>query len=204
MKRSFSAFLVAMAAAGSAHAAPAYMPTGPQANVSLATVTSGGWTQCYASTFNIGIGNQAQNVLSQCNGDYLMMAGRVTGSDTFLSLAAADRDDTIFNTDQTSVTHLANGSNWWFGNNWSWGYTASNDTVSNGSCDTSDSPASMCLHTLDNVGGYRINNQMGLNGSLGFEKVFFVANAFNVPEPASVGLIGLGLLAFAGSRKRRV
>ncbi|MES2535169.1 MAG: PEP-CTERM sorting domain-containing protein [Pseudomonadota bacterium] len=203
MKKLLIALITAFGFVCSAHAL--YLPSGPQTNVSLSTVLEGGWTQCYAQTMSVGIGSQAQNVLTGCNGDFLMMAGRQTGSDSFLVLAAADLDETIFNTGATSITHLANGSNWWFSNNWSWGFTAANDTVSNFSCDTSNSPTSMCLHTLDNVGGYRINSLTGLNGSADYEKVFFMASNADVsavPEPTSIALLGLGLLGFAAARRK--
>jgi hypothetical protein len=197
--------LMAFGIVGSAHAG-LYMPVGPQTNVALSTVTSGGWTQCYASDFSTAIGNSGEKVLNACQGDKLMMAGRIKGSDSFLVLAAADYADTIVNTGTTSNTHLANGSRWYYASNWSWGFTSANDSVTLSSCDTSaSSPTSMCLHTLAQVGGYRINNISGLNGSRDYEKVFFVANAKqdgDVPEPASMLLLGAGAAALAAGRRR--
>lgn len=206
MRTKILAFTTLALAAAAAQAEPTYLPVGAQANVSLSTVTLGGWTQCYASSFGTPIGNAAENVLNACQGDYLMMAGRATGANTFLALAAALRSETIQETGNTSVTHVANGANWWFSDLWSWGFTAAGDTVSNGSCDTSTSPLSMCLHTLNWTGGYRINNIMGLNGSNAYEKVFFVASRDGgnaVPEPGALAMVGLGLAAMGAITRRR-
>lgn len=205
MKKTLASLALVTAAlcgAQPAMAAPVYMPTGAQSGVSLSTITGGGWTQCYVGSMAAAIGNNAQNVLSVCTGDYLMMAGRATGSDTFLALAAALRSEAITLT-SGSNTHLANGANWYFAPNWSWGFTAAGDSVSNNSCDTSNSPLSMCLHTLDGVGGYRINSIQGLNDATNYQKVFFQANSTEVPEPAGLALAGVALLGLAAARKRK-
>lgn len=190
--------------AHTASASPTYNPVGAQSGVSLATVTAGGWTLCYQATMSVFIGNSAQTALAGCGGgDLLMMAGRETGSNTLLALAEGDKSQVLFNTGKNSTTHVVNGAQWWYSDDWSWGFTALGDTVNNNQCDIGDSPLSMCLHTVAGAGGYRINNITGLNSSTQYEKLLFVASSRAVPEPASFGLMGLGLLGLGWARRSK-
>jgi hypothetical protein len=199
------AALAAALTVTSAQATPTYLPVGAQSNVSLATITGGGWTQCYSAAFATTIGNNGETVLNQCTDTYLMMAGRETGSSNFLALAAALRSDAITDTGSgTQVTHVANGASWYYSSNWSWGFTALGDAVELNSCDYGNSsPLSICLHTQSLYGGYRINDLVGLNDSTAYEKVFFQASADgNVPVPGSIALLGLGLVGLSIAQRR--
>ena len=68
-----------------------YLPVGPQTNVPVATVTGGGWTECFRNLYTDNL--DTDEVLSRCPGDKLMLACRATGSGVLTLLGQGDRGD---------------------------------------------------------------------------------------------------------------
>jgi opacity protein-like surface antigen len=185
-----------------------YLPFGAQTGVSIGTVTGGGWTLCYQETMGTAFGSSASTTLAGCSGDRLMLAGRETGSDTLLVLAQALKVDALFDTGagNNGVFHNANGSDWFYADNWSWGFKTPGTDLTKLQCDFSSPNGSMCVHTLNFVGGYSINEISGLNDDDRYEKLVFSFNGgAGVPEPSTWALMigGFGL-AGAAIRRRRM
>ncbi len=83
-----------------------YLPVGPQVDVPVAVVSTGGWIECYRDTYDNQL--NAETVLERCPGDLLMSSCRPTGSDTLTLLAQAPREDVTFDTGENlDVTHIA-------------------------------------------------------------------------------------------------
>lgn len=192
-----------IATAGTANAA--YTPTGVQTNVALSTVTSGGWTLCYSSSMGTSFGSSAAATLANCTGSSLMLAGRLTGSQNLLVLAQAPKVDALFNTGagDNGVFHNANGADWFYADNWSWGFKETGSAFRKFQCSFSAPALSMCVHTLSGVGGYSIGATTGLNSSSAYEKLVFSQNLGAVPEPATWGLMILGMAAVGAGLRRR-
>jgi hypothetical protein len=211
MKKLLITAAASMALAGMAAPAFAtdYLPFGPQENVALATVLGGGWSLCYSAPMSTFLGASASDALGACGTGKIMLAGRETGSDTLITLAEADYADVFFNTGQNSnVTHNANGAEWYNADNFSWGFAPGGQGVTKGECDVAEGVGRICLHTVGGAGGYRIDNNLGLNGSNNFEKLVFAFNGTSgaVPEPATWALMigGFGMAGAALRRRRAV
>lgn len=196
--------------------AQTYLPDGPQTNVPVSIVTSGGWTECYHDTYNIHM--DAETVLADCPGDRLLLSCRPTGSDTLSLLAQGQRSDVTFDTDDNEFeVHVANGVGWYFNNGpssehgFSWGFIKAGDSVVKNNCDTAKSGANderLCWH-LNDDGGYRCGVATGLNDSEDFERIVYTANRAPNPIPtlSEWGMIGaaggLGLIGVFFALKRR-
>jgi hypothetical protein len=191
-------------------AAATYLPVGPQTNVALSTVTNGGWTQCYSSTYNTFVGSTAATALASCGTGNIMLAARAVGSSTLLLLAQAPLADVTFDTGAANngTTHIANGTEWYYAPNWSWGFAAIGDTVSKNQCDTASGGVNngadrLCWHTINNAGGYRIGTIKSLNNSTDYERLIFSDSAGAVPEPESWALLVAGFALTGAALRRR-
>jgi len=126
-----------------------YMPVGPQTNVPQARVSLAGWTMCYLEPYNAT--GTLTTILATCNKANLMLACLQTGFDVYRVLAQAPRADVTFNTTtDTSTTHVANGTAWYFSTSKSWGFAKAGDAVQKVSCDTgitTDPDQRLCWHT---------------------------------------------------------
>ncbi|MDO9489622.1 MAG: PEP-CTERM sorting domain-containing protein [Sphingomonadaceae bacterium] len=195
-------------------AGAAILPVGVQTNVASSTITgTWGFSQCWSGNYN-GMDSIA-SMLAGCQGDYLMMAAKVIGSDEFVVAAAANYADVIFATggqNDPSNSHEANDVEWYFDPSWSWGFAPKDAIVATYSCDvgafygTDDSAQRLCWHTWNNMldTGWSAG---GLGNTYGgdYERFLFVGNAGPdpVPEPGALGLLGLGVLGLATRRRRR-
>ena len=164
-----------------------YYPSGPQASVDESLLT--GWTLCWSSTYASTYSDPANNlttVLSACDGNYLLLAGRPVGSTVFDVVAAAPRADVIFDTGTGNTPHDANGVGWYYNNSYSWGFAKAGDPISRGSCDTGgiyngypNSDLRLCWHTYSNGidSGWRSGANANLNGNASFERFIYETNA---------------------------
>ena len=210
--KKYLALGAAMLIASPAFAA-AYLPVGPQQNVSLSTVLGGGWTQCLSE--DVGhYGTNLATTFAGCTGSHLMLAGRVTGSSTILLLAQALKSDVLTDTGTgTNSTHLANGSQWYYNSSYSMGFASAGSNTYRLSCDASgifngdsaDGANRLCWHTGGGTlnGGWRVGTNVWLNGEpSGFDRLIFSSNG--VPEPAAWALMiaGFGLVGTSLRRRR--
>ncbi len=184
--------------------AQSYLPVGPKTNVAVATVTGGGWTECYRDTYDVHM--DADQVLSQCPGERLMLSCRMTGSSTLMLLAQGERSDVTFDTgdDNTDVVHIANGVGWYFNNvggevedGNAWGFARAGDVVKKVNCDIDNSGADderLCWH-LNNSEGYRCGaiEDLGIDENE-YERIVYA----HVPPRPIPTLSEWGMIAMAG------
>lgn len=195
-----------------ASGAATYLPVGPQANVFAGDVLNGGWSIVYSQTIGTPLGiDPANSILGEYKDSLIMLAGREIGSDSFTVLAQALYYDVFYITnngyDDRYSTHNANGAEWYYTPDWSWGFAPAGNGVDLYNADISnlEDPLRMSLHTMDGVGGWRIGTNTYLNDSTSWETVILVADSGNtpVPEPGTIVLLGIGLAGIAYASRRK-
>jgi len=155
-----------------------YYPSGPQLEVPVSTVTSGGWELCFENSFDAN-GTPVQTMLDQCTGKYIMLAGAYNVSPNTIALLAAGERASVFQV-QTVYNQktLNNGTYFYFfptegcesqdpGNcgffSNSIGFSKSSVTTIR-TCDTGSVEGSLklCRHIVDQSfdEGYRIGTEI--------------------------------------------
>ena len=176
-----SVALIAVPAAASA----VYYPLGPQAFVDKSQLD--GWQPCFTDTY-ADTTSSLDGILSECNGDPLLLAGGPTGSPTVTVLAAAPRADVIFDTGHSNTPHNANGSGWYFSSDWSWGFAKQGDPIERNPCDDLFDPnpdLRLCWHTVPNAGFLGTGFRAGDTTSFGTDYTRYIyqgvraSNAFS-------------------------
>jgi len=133
--------------------APSYYPSGPQYDVPVSTLESAGWTRCFQEPYT-NMTTTLVALQTACDGEYLIVTGRPTGSTTLTILAAAPRAD-VFTVTAENEPRLVNGSYWYYtpvsdGPAQSMGFST-DATIRQSSCDYEDGEAlagALCWHII--------------------------------------------------------
>ena len=122
-----------------------YDASGPQLDVPEVDLI--GWEACYVGDINLAA--PLAVIMGACTGSELMLACRDAGSDSFSLLAHAPRADVLFDTGGNSTPHDANGTGWYYNDNWSWGFAPEGEPINLNSCDVegAGNEDRLCWHT---------------------------------------------------------
>jgi hypothetical protein len=161
---------------GNCQAGAGYLPVGPQQNVALREVENGGWTMCYLANYDDDIDLAA--IRGRCDRSRVMVGCRREGSDTIQVLAQAPRDDVFFDVGHENEPHVANGTGWYYSEDYSMGFAPEGERIDRSSCDVERGEQHVCFHTEPGfLIGYRCGEDQGLqDGSRTHERIFFTAD----------------------------
>ena len=143
---------------------PLYFPLGIQENVADHQLL--GWTQCINEPY--GTHRTGAELLQACTGSKILVGCKRNGDVNWRIVAAGDRSDVFFDTGaNTDEVHEANNVNFYYHDNWSFGFAPADATVSKTPCDTTSDQYNdlrLCWHTYNIVGGYRCGSATDQDG----------------------------------------
>ena len=185
-------FLWAVLPSFAISAPPTYYPAGPQVDVTKQTLIDSGWALCWSSNYQDS-GFAINAVKDQCLGDYILYAGGLTGSDSYMLLAAGKRD-MVFTETGYNQTIEENGSFWYLNPTQSMGF-APVASIQQSSADVQDGWGGgqtgwgrLSWHT-GHCGagficnGWRVGNTVGLNWGPSHERAIWTSSGGILPSP---------------------
>ena len=130
------------------------MPSGPQTNIDMKIIYSGGWEECFKAGYSQGSsGRKISEILKVCSKRKLMLACKVASASKMKLLAWAERADVSFETKERNPNHVSYGTSWYLNSNGSpslsWGFAKAGSTISRSNCDTAagNEHLRLCWHT---------------------------------------------------------
>ena len=138
-----------------------------------------GWAVCHSDLYGQS-NTQVQDILDNCNREFVMMGCRQVGQANWQLLAMGDRESVFTDTGVGNEVNNHNGVDWYFNSSRSMGFASPGTGVNRNSCDTANvlPEQRMCWHTSDDrlTSGYRCGRET-LNGNNGWERRVWTSGA---------------------------
>lgn len=189
-------FLWAVVPSFATSAPPTYYPAGPQVDVAKQTLLDNGWTMCWSSNYQDS-GFAIDAVKEQCLGDYILYAGGLTDSESYMLIAAGKRD-MVFTETGYDETIEENGLFWYLNPTQSMGFSPV-ASIQQSSADVQDGWGGetgwgrLSWHT-GHCGegficnGWRVGNTVGLNSGTEYERAIWTSTGGISPSPTPLSI----------------
>ena len=92
-----------------------YLPYGPQYNVPLQLLTTGGWKQCFSLSFDMKLNrNSLDRLKKSCTASKILLACRMSDHSIITALAWGSRQQVLFKTSKPPNYKVKNGTGWYY------------------------------------------------------------------------------------------